>query len=386
MAKNKKPKKSKKPALKLVPKVTAKKKAVKSTKKAAPKKVVVKKVELTEAEVFLKLQKSIPKAVFNTTYRYANGPLATIFNEADMTALAEDTALEVARRVKIGIDDPSHQDSVDLKGADAYFKMAYKNQCLKVYEKYAKTDIRAGIQTLGSDEAMAVAASKNLYSPEDNYVLGNQMDLIVASLDKADRTHNNTVMGYATKSGREVKAEELQHFTEIFKQLIEGYTAEEIESSLGISNSDFLRQKRLLFEFVKASHPLALDDMESHFDSQEDLRIHVRDVNKRQKLKQAVRDFKAKALFYIHATVNKQNEFVAVLYARIEMYDRFNNKSSQVAPKLLKVKEIKGKNVNEEMTEIKNRLWAESKGESVKMMIEDASNSYLEEVKNNVAS
>jgi len=343
---------------------------------------------ITDDEILARLRKWIPKIVYNTTSRYVGGALASIFNEADMTALAEDTSLEVLRRVKIGLKNKNHRDSVDLKGCEAYFKTAFKNQCLKVYEKHGKTDIRAGVQTIGSDEAMAVAAAKNLYSPEDTYLMNNQLDMIFYTLKSRDDEFNNMVKTYASRSNREVSQKELQHFKPIFQYLLDGYTAEEIETKLGITNSDFLRQKRLLFEYVKSNHPSALQDMKEHFEYSEDYRVYVRDVNKRQKLKQAIKKFKPKFLFYVHTTIDSVNKekFTAVLYARIEMYDRFDNKSNKVPTKLLKIKEIKGNNPEQEMTKIKNILWEESRNSLIKKDVEKEAYSYFEEVKNNIIS
>lgn len=369
-------------------KVVAKSKKGKTASKLSKPIKVKKPPMITDDEILARLRKWIPKIVYNTTSRYVGGALASIFNEADMTALAEDTSLEVLRRVKIGLKNPNHRESVDLKGCEAYFKTAFKNQCLKVYEKFGKTDIRAGVQTIGSDEAMAVAAAKNLYSPEDTYLMNNQLDMIFDTLKSTDEEFNNMVKTYASRSNREVSPTELQHFKPIFQYLLDGYTAEEIETKLGITNSDFLRQKRLLFECVKLKHSSALQDMKEHFECPEDYRVHVRDVNKRQKLKQAIKDFKPKFLFYVHTTVDSVNkeEFTAVLYARIEMYDRFDNKSNKVPPKLLKIKEIKGSNPEQEMTKVKNILWQESRNSLLKKDVEKEAYSYLEEVKNKITS
>lgn len=350
------------------------------------KKTKKKKNILTDTEILDRLKRWIPKIVKNTTSRYATGNLASIFNEADMFALAEDTALEVLRRVKIGQEDRNLKDSVDLKGCESYFKTAFKNQCLKIYEKYAKTDIRAGVQTVGSEEALAVAASKNLYSPEDSYLLNNQFGLVLKRLKESDQKYNNMVKLSAERNHRLVEENELQCFESIFNKLLEGYTAEETEAILKLSNSEFLRQKRMMFEFIKQEFPHLLSDMLEHFEIQEDYRVHVRDVNKRQKLKQASKDFKPKSLFYIHTTIKEKNKFVATLYASIDIYDRFDNKVSKIPSKLIKVKEEVGSDIEKEMSKIKEKLWSESKDQEVSIFLQKERESYLIEVKNKASA
>lgn len=350
-------------------------------KKAKPK---TKKVIISDLDIYNRLKKWIPKIVYNTTSRYANGSMASIFNEADMTALAEDTALEVLRRVKVGLVNSKDPECVDLKGCESYFKTAFKNQCLKVYEKYAKTDIRAGIQTIGSDEAMAVATSKNLYSPEDSYLMNDQLGKVRKKLQESDYEYNKIIIGYAERNNVSVVSSEKQFYSEIFENLLSGFTAEEIQEKVGINNSDFLRQKRMLFEFVKNSFPDLLADMMEHFEAPEDYRVHTKDVNKRQKMKQLIKDLKPKHSFYIHTTV-KENKFVATLYASISLYDRFDNKTNKVPSKLVKVKEQAGKNNIESMNKIKDNLWQQAKQVDIQSFIKKEADSYLVDVKNKEA-
>jgi len=340
---------------------------------------------LSDTEILAKLQKSIPRLVAGTVRRYENGHYASIFNWSDMNALAEDTALEVLRRIKIRQTTPENPEGVDLKGADSYFKMAFKNQCLKMYEKYAKTDIRAGIQTLGSEEAMAVAVSKNLYSPEDSYVLSNHFDLIKKTLLEADIYYNRFAYSQAEKFNRHPYPHEKQYYAEIFQKLLDGYTAEEIEKDLNLPNADFLRQKRLMCDYVRSKFPASLRDMREHFTIEEDYRIHTKEVNKRQKLKQAIRDFKPKFLFYVHSVV-KDKLVEATLYARIELYDRFENKTNKIPPKLVKIKSIQEKNSTDNLNKIKDQLWKDSKDSYIQKEVEKLAQDYLNESKNKVAS
>ena len=355
--------------------------AIKKNNKATVSKKSTKKPVITDIEILQRLHHWIPKMVYNTVKRYQNGALANIFNEADMTALAEDTSLEVLRRVKIGLKDPNHVECVDLKGCDAYFKRAFINQCLKIYEKHAKTDIRAGIQTTGSEEAMAVATSKNLYSPEDSYIVDNQLGYIFESLKEADASFNQMITISAEKQAKEVGPSDLQHYESIVNLILEGLTAEESAEALKISVPEYLRQKRMCFEYIKQEYPDALDNLMEHFESREDLRVHVKEVNKRQKLKQEVKDYKAKANFYVQTKMEK-DVFVATLYARIDMYDKYESRSNKVPSKLVAIKVVKDNLKKQTMEQVKNNLWAEIKSETTKQRIELESEAYLATVKN----
>lgn len=356
---------------------------VTKNKKSAPKKARTKKP--TADQVLADLRKNIPQLVHNTVSRYQNGAYANIFNTADMTALADDTALEVRRRVVIGLKNPKHEDCVDLKGAASYFKRAFINQCLKLYEKHAKTDIRAGIQTVGSEEALAVAASKNLYSPEDSYIVNDQFKYIFDSLKEVDHEYNTMVKAVAERQNRPVEPAELQYFEEIIQLILEGYTAEESAESLKISNPEYLRQKRMVFEYIKQEYRDSLEDLMEHFASQEDYRVHVRDVNKRQKLKQEMKDYKPKTDFYIQTKITETKgvkHFVATLWGRIDMYDKYDNRTSKVASKTIALKEVKAKLEGVNMERVVSELKAQSKNEELKSILQEEANKYLEVVKN----
>lgn len=358
---------------------------IKPIKPKTPKKAKV--VHPTDTEILQNLRTWIPKLVRDTVSRYQSNSLSSIFNEADMTALAEDTSLEILRRVKIGLNDPNHNDSVDLKGAVNYFKRSFINQTLKLYEKFAKTDIRAGIQTVSSDEALAVAASKNLYSPEDTYIVEDHMKKIFALLNKVDKEFNHSLIEYYKKLGKEVQISDLQHYEDIVRGVFDGNTAQDICTSIQISNADFLRQKRMAFEFIKTEMPTALEDMMEHFEVEEDYRIHTKDVNKRQKFKQEVRNYRPKILYYIGSKIDKdEDKFVATLYARIDMYDQYENKSNKVVSKLVEVESLRSNPNEDEMKKVKDLLWKNSKNPETHQRMDQVAKSYLEEIKNKAVS
>ena len=62
--------------------------------------------KLTQAEILIRLEKPTKRLVAGTLHRYQNGAYASIFNESEMQALAQDTALEVARRVMVWNKNP----------------------------------------------------------------------------------------------------------------------------------------------------------------------------------------------------------------------------------------------------------------------------------------
>jgi hypothetical protein len=122
-----------------------------------------------------------------------------------------------------------------------------------------------------------------------------------------------------------------------------------------------------------------------HFENAEDYRVHTREVNKRQKFQQEVKEYKPKVWFYVESKIQK-GVFIANLYARIDMYDRYENKSNKVTPKLIKI-DSKTCGTNEsEMKKTKDLLWAESKSVDVLEYVEKESQIYLKEVKNKVVA
>lgn len=335
----------------------------------------------TETEILNLLRSRIPMMVAQTVSRYKNNSLSVIFDTESMTALADDTALEVLRRVKIGLKKPTHPDAVDLKGAVAYFKRAFINQTLKQYEKHGKTDRRAGIKTLTSEKAMAVAANKNLYMPEDSYIISDQINQILSLLTQSDEKFNKTVVEFYSKLGKDTPAREKQFYNPIVNGLLDGKTANEICEEFGFDMTIFLRQKRLAFELVKESMPNCLSELMEHFESKEDLRVHRQEVNKRKKLKQELKEYTPKAMFFVQMKNDKRSVMVT-LFAQIEMYDSFNNKSKRVEPKLVSLESVKCKKDENEVNTIKNRLLALSKSLETKQKIDQIGASYLEEIKN----
>jgi len=121
---------------------------------------------------------------------FENGIYAGDFNDIEMNALAEDTAMEVARRVMNWVENPNHEQGVESKGMFNYFRTAFDNQCKKRYEKIAKTEKSGSAQAISSDEALAVAASKNLLYPERTIVLEKEFEYIIKRLKKRDIQQN----------------------------------------------------------------------------------------------------------------------------------------------------------------------------------------------------
>lgn len=377
-----------------VKKVTSTKKTPKTLKAKKQKEVIP-----SQEEIMARLKKWFPKVVGQTVARYKNSSLSSVFNEADMIALAEDTALDVTQRIILGDKYPRKNQEkftkIDMRGCESYFKTAFKNQTLKLYESYGQTDIRAGIQIVSSEEAMAVATSKNLYNPEDSYIVNDIMSQIKSILDASDAEHNVSVMTYYNKINEKPKPTDLQYYSKIVQQILDGNTAVQICESLQIDTAEFLRQKRLAFELVKTQMPNSLEDLLEHFECAEDYRVHTKEVAKRQKFEQEVKNYKTKVAYYVGSQIkstvvkgkngkNKEvSTFEATLYARIDLYNKFDTKTNKVPSKLISVKTLTCDAEDENcMKSTKDSLMKDSKSLEIHQQMEAQAQIYLEEVKN----
>lgn len=227
------------------------------------------KKNLEYAKIVDTLNEMVPFLVSQTVKRYEKGYLASVFSEDAMTSLAHQKILDVLARYRKG--------KVDLKGLKSYFKIAFKNHTQKVYEAHNGTDIRGGIKTVSSDEAMTVAINMNLYNPEKQYIVNHTMNFIVKKLREHDTEFNERVLKFNKESTHR------QNFAGIIEGLLKGNTAEETCQELAMVNSDYLRQKRLCFDYLKKEMPQELKALFSEFEHEEDKRIHVQNVEKRCK-------------------------------------------------------------------------------------------------------
>ena len=255
------------------------------------------------------LTQMVPFLVKNTVRLYEKGHLAAIFSEDEMTSLANQKMLDVLARYRAG--------KVDMLGLRSYFKTAFKNHSQKIYEAHNGTDIRGGIRTTGSDEAMNIAINMNLYTPEKQYMLQNTMKEIFKHLLASDVEYNEKLQKF--NSGTLVR----QNYSGIIQCLLKGNTAEETEKELDMSNADYLRQKRLAFEFLKKNVPGLLQDLFSDFEVEEDKRIHTKVVEKRTRKSAPENVWKLN--FFILETELGRGKKQLDLTACVNVVDRFGH-------------------------------------------------------------
>lgn len=339
----------------------------------------MKKIKLSQEQVLERLSKPIQKMVAGTVYRYVNGPYASIFNEAEMSALAQDTALEVARRVLLWNKNVKTKGAVDPRGCEAYFCRAFINQCQKIYEKYAKTDIRAGVQTVSSDEALAVAASRNLENPEHEWILKGEISKLLEELGKIDKRVNELITEQAQREGRTPNANEFQYSKIILEKTLEGYEPHEIREMIHLSEVDYARHRRSALELAKERLNFSFEDMVEHFNDKTDPRIYTRDVKKRKKAAGRIKNYITKPNFYIQTSMNKENQnCITSLFVRIDVYEN-DDVAKEVKPKLIKLKEIES-NINN-ADQSRDEMWSITKSYEFLKEVQLLGEKYLKSIK-----
>lgn len=338
-----------------------------------------KKIKITQTEVLERLSRPAKKLIAGTIHRYANGPLASVFNASEVEALAQDTALEVARRVMLWVKNKRTKGAVDPRGCEAYFSRAFINQCQKIYEKYAKTDIRAGVQTVSSDEALAVAASKNLENPENDWILQAEITHLLNEMGAIDARVNKLITEQAIKEGRNPRPEELQYSKIILQQTLLGFEPNEIRSLINLSEVDYARHRRAALELAKERMGFSFNDMVEHFNGKEDYRIYTREVKKRKKAPGRTRNYTVSPNFYIQTSMNQANKTaVTSLYVRIDILED-EEVTKEVKPKLIKLEERESDIINS--NNIREELWAKTKSLDFVNNVKTMGEKYLKSVK-----
>lgn len=303
-----------------------------------------------------------PSLVYQVVKRFENGHLASVFSSDEMTALANQKALDVLSKYREG--------TIEMKGLRAYFKTAFKNHCQKTYEAHSGTDIRGSIRTVGSDEAMNIAINKNHYNPEKKYIIDNAMQAIYKELMKADIEYNKKLSLYNSSMNLQE-----QHFYQIVKGLLDGNTAEETCQQIKMEMPEYLRQKRLALQHLKKNMNDLLRDLQSEFESEVDNRIHAQTVEKRSR-KASPENKTATFLFTKETIVDKRKTEVS-LEVCVKIVDRHGNpvcppkasELSNVETHILE-KTITTKN---KINEVKNNLLQKGKSAETIQMIEDLS-------------
>lgn len=340
---------------------------------------MTKQAKFTQEEILNRLEKPAKKLVSGTVMRYANGAYANIFNDAEMKALAQDTALEVARRVMVWNKNNKAKGAVDPKGCEAYFSRAFINQCQKIYEKYAKTDIRAGVQTVSSDEALAVAASRNLENPENEWIIKGEIDKLLKELGDIDSRVNKLITEQAHREDRTVQPNELQYSKIILEQTLQGFEPNEIRELINLSAVDYARHRRSALELAKERINFSFEDMVEHFNDKVDHRIYTKEVKKRKKSKNRIRNFEVNPNFYIQSSMDQAKQLcTTTLYVRIDIMED-SEISKEVKAKLIKLEEIES-NINKS-NEVRDTMWAKTKSVDFVNEVKSIGEKYLKTVK-----
>lgn len=333
------------------------------------------KKKLTLEQILIRLAVPGKKLIRSTVLRYQHGPYSNIFNLEEVQALAEDTALEVCRRVMLFQKNKKHQEGVDPKGCEAYFSRAFINQCQKMYEKYAKTDTRAGVQTVGTEEAMAVAVNKNFISPENSYILNDEFSFLIKELEKQDKKYNDKKIEFLSREGRGVKNEDLQYSAFIIKQSLLGFEAHEIKEDIGLSDTEYSRHRKNALELARQIIPSSLEDLLHHVENTQDSRLLSREVKKRKKAIHLM-DLKYSKNFIVESKKTPSG-WKTCLICKIDVLDG-DDLVKKIPSQVMKIKEITSEENNKE---IRESLWDLSKKTEIIKMIDEFSSNYLEKVR-----
>jgi hypothetical protein len=275
---------------------------------------------LTDEEIDQKLAYKAKKCIYDALMKYENGPYASIFNEADMIALSQDIQMEVKRRVKIYQKDPTNQAAVNSRGMGNYYTTAFKNHLQKIYEKHAKTDSRAGVGTVSSDEALLIASSKNLIYPENHYLIMKEFQHVVSLLENKDKKYNDELIRKASLTNRTIEPREFSYNSIIIEKTLEGYSPSEIREALLLTKSDYAQKRDLALREAKECFAANYQDLKEHFDQTLDPRIYIRDVAKRLKKETRMKnDFKIRLSYYVENKVDKQTkELTSTLKVKVD--------------------------------------------------------------------
>lgn len=326
--------------------------------KNAPQPKKLKTPALTQDQILNLFEAPTNKLVYSTVLRYANGPLSSVFNEAEMRGVAGDIALEVTRRVMLWQNNKKHKEGVDIKGATAYFSKSFINSTQKIYEKYAKTDIRAGVQTVSSDEALLVAASKHLETPENDWILRSELQRLLGELKSIDEKVNKLAWEQARNENREPRQDELLYSNFIVEKMLLGWEPIDIRSELKMNEQDYALHRRASLELAKERLGFSFNELMEHCSTADDPRIYTREVKKRHR-KISQMKISMNHNFYIQTSMDHKNEqAINSLYVRIDVLDS-DTIIKDIKPKLIKLDEISSKINNTE--EARQKLWAKTK-------------------------
>lgn len=268
---------------------------------------------LTTEEIRKRLLGKSKKFVMEQFNRFKNSSLASYFTKEDLEEVVEEIIIEIADRVQQYQINPKDARAVNPRGMYQYFTKSFNNHCQKIYEKYAKTDQRAGVATVSSDEALAVAASKNLVYPEDRYVLNQEFLHVINKLEQIDENHNKKIHGQYNSVGKVPKANLLFHNAIIIQKLLEGYKPKDISSLINLTAAEYSQHKKHALELAKEHFGSDIKELSAHFDATVDHRFYYSTVKKRLKKEKRLENTDhIDSNFYIHEKRTKDNLLISL--------------------------------------------------------------------------
>lgn len=283
------------------------------------------------------LAKTAKGLVYNIVKKYENGPLSSIFNEEEMTALAEDKMLITLRGIKLFEEKGKIKGAVEHLGAVRYFKTSFFNHSQKIYEKYARTDIRAGVKTYSGADAQSLAASRNTIHPENAIIIKKEVENILEEIKLRDEEANRKLIALAIENKERVEPEDLQKCHLIMDMILQGYEAREIKKKLNLTTSQYANQRKTAFSLARKSLPYTFDEIRPFFSQKTDNRIYRRDVKKRKRHIEKI-DFKVQKKFFVESSIDGDN-WENTLCLRMTVLDG-DEPFRKVKPKTVPIKTI----------------------------------------------
>lgn len=223
------------------------------------------------------LEKVSKVLISKTIARYTNGLYSHIFNENDLTGMANELIKMIGEGVAYYQQDPKHPEAINPRGMINYFKKSFINRTIKEYKKYAKTQKRAGVMTISSDEALTVAAAKNLVYPENNFILHQEILTVLDKLKGLDNKRNEETKRRHIMLNKPVSSNDLSYNYDIVFGLLNGEDAKEMAAKLSLSPNQYSKHKNTALIYAKKQFSSKYSDLIEHFNDEIDKRIYVND-------------------------------------------------------------------------------------------------------------
>lgn len=235
------------------------------------------------------LRPTANKLVRRALKRYENSVYSYCFNQAELTAMAEDLMIIVAER--------RLSSQVDEKGIYNYFTECFNHKCQDLYHAHAKTQKRGSIDIDPKDLSECNLQDGSIESsPEVLLSRKQEFNSIVNFLKQFDKPKSP--------------------FSRIIHLFLEGKNSLEIQNELQITASSLDRYKQQGIELLKG-YPKADHGIEIHGDD----KISIFLIPKREEtiVKSHIfreikftpkKDFEAKFSYYCSVEVYKENKLL----------------------------------------------------------------------------